>query len=419
MEKESFQKGLRPWQHAIVFLLACAIIISRRPDMIFRPQFWAEDGIVWFSQAYNDGWWHALFRTQVGYFQTLARLGAALSLLVPIATAPLVCTLIALAVQALVVNLLLSERAREWGPLPMRAAFAFIYLAIPNCPEICGVITNAQWALCLAALLILLMPAANTKVGRVFDLSVILLCGLTGPFCFFLLPIKVYTAWKRREKESWLPVAILFICCLVQAYGLLIKSPGDRSTADLGPTLPLFIRILAGDIYLGAILGPSGIAVMPGTRTFLFLLFVAIVLTTLIVVVLRKAPLEMKMLAAFACMVVGAALISPTSYDPLRIPKWQLIAAASAVRYWLYASLLLLWCSVLGLVRGSRAVKSVSVVVLVLMCFGIGIRWRRPPFEDTHFAEAARSFEGAPAGTVRVFAQNPDGWTFQLTKHDR
>lgn len=419
MEKESFQKGLRPWQHVAVSLLACAIIISRRPDMIFRPQFWAEDGVVWFAQAYNDGWWHSLFRTQVGYFQTLPRLAAALSLLVPMAAAPLVCTLIALAVQALVVNLLLSERSRGWGPPHTRALFAFIYLAIPNCPEVCGIITNAQWALCLAALIVVLMAPAATKAVRGFDLSVILLCGLTGPFCFFLLPIKIYTAWKRRERESWTPVTILFICCLVQAYGLLIKSPSERSTADLGPTVPLFIRILAGDIYLGAILGPSGIATMPGTRIFLFLLFIAIVLTTLIVVVLRKAPLEMKMLAAFAGMVAGGALISPTSYDPLGIPKWQLIAEASAVRYWLYASLLLLWCAVLGLERGSRAVKSISVVVLVLMCFGIGIRWRRLAFEDTHFAEAARSFEGAPAGTVRVFSQNPDGWTFQLIKHAR
>jgi hypothetical protein len=68
--KGDFQIGLRAWQHAAVFLLSCIIIISRRPDMIFRPQFWAEDGIVWFAQAYNEGWRHALFRTQVGYFQT-------------------------------------------------------------------------------------------------------------------------------------------------------------------------------------------------------------------------------------------------------------------------------------------------------------------------------------------------------------
>ena len=48
--------GLRPWQQGILFLLACAVIVSRRPEAIFHAQFYAEDGHVWFADAYNLGW---------------------------------------------------------------------------------------------------------------------------------------------------------------------------------------------------------------------------------------------------------------------------------------------------------------------------------------------------------------------------
>jgi hypothetical protein len=127
----------------------------------------------------------------------------------------------------------------------------------------------------------------------------------------------------------------------------------------------------------------------------------------------------MKMLAAFAAMVVAASLISPSSYDPLGIPKWQLIAEASAVRYWLFASLLLLWSCVVGVQSRSRAVKSVSALLLFFLCLGIALQWRRTPFEDTDFAQQAKSFEAEPPGTVRDFTENPHGWSFRLTKHTR
>ena len=121
-------------------------------------------------------------------------------------------------------------------------------------------------------------------------------------------------------------------------------------------------------------------------------------------------------LAMFAIMVLGATLISPSSEDPLGIPKWQLIAAAGAVRYWYYPSLVFLWSLVMGLNQASRRLKGICAFLLVLLCFGVALRWRRPAFQDTHFASSAKSFETAPAGTIKVFPENPEGWSFRLVK---
>ena len=68
------------WQLAGV-CAAIALIFSRQPDAFLHAQFFAEDGKVWFADAYNSGWFTSLFRAQDGYFQTLPRLAAALSLL--------------------------------------------------------------------------------------------------------------------------------------------------------------------------------------------------------------------------------------------------------------------------------------------------------------------------------------------------
>jgi hypothetical protein len=123
-QQEQPTVGLRVWQHGVVFLLACAVIISRRPDAVFHVQFYAEDGHVWYADAYNLGWWPALFRTWTGYFLTLPRIAASLALLVPLYRVPLFLNLVAIFVQALPVNLLLTVRSSVWGSLRFRSLLA-------------------------------------------------------------------------------------------------------------------------------------------------------------------------------------------------------------------------------------------------------------------------------------------------------
>ena len=409
--------ALRPWQLALVYLAACVIIFSRRPDALFHAQFWAEDGVVWFSQAYNDGWWQPLFRTEVGYFQTLPRLAAALALLVPLAHAPLICNLVAVAVEAIPATLLLSTRSREWGSLSTRAAIVAIYLALPTCPELSAIITDAQWALALTAFLVLVAAAPSSKPQFAFDFAVLILCGLTGPFCILLFPIALYLAWTRRQQRSpQLYAPLIGCCCLIQAYSLFFKNNAERSSAGLGATPMLFIRMLAGDIYLGALIGPTTLPMKPGTGFALFLILFAICGTALIVLVLRKAPRPMTLMAVFAILSLTASLISPSTVPQPGISKWELIARAAAVRYWFYPSLVFLWSLIFGVRTGSRPVKVVSAALLFVLAIGVVLRWHRPAFADTHFADQARRFEALPPGTPQDFPENPDGWTFRLVK---
>jgi len=130
----------------VVFALVVIALFSRSPSLFTHAQFYAEDGTIWFAQAYNLGWLHSLTLPQAGYLNTMPRLAAALALLFPLNWAPLVMATVGLIIQSLPVTILLSSRCRTWAPLPTRMVLAAIYVAIPNAreftswsPIVCGI----------------------------------------------------------------------------------------------------------------------------------------------------------------------------------------------------------------------------------------------------------------------------------------
>lgn len=411
--------GLTPWHHGAIFLAACAILVSRRPDAVFHAQFFAEDGHIWFADAYNFGWLPALLRTQDGYFQTLPRLAASLALLVPFSLVPIALNLIAIAIQAIPANLLLLDRSSVWGSLRYRALLAGIYLALPNCFEISFGITESQWPFALCAFLLLAAGTPQGTLGRIVDLAVILLCALTGPFCVPLFPVALVLAWKRHTRWHLVLSVILAVCCLVQAWELLITNPSARSHyADaLGAAPALFINLLAGNVYLGAVIGGNSLAAHGNPALFAFFLFVVLLGTFIIAACLVKSPLEMKLFLFFASAILAASLISPNTGVPNGATAWGKLAISGGARYWFLPTLAFAW-SVLWCFRSRIAIlKFVSAPLLFLMCLGILRDWRHPAFTETHFAESVQRFQAAQPGTLVTIPEYPPGWTVKLVKH--
>src|SRR4029077_12112899 len=124
------------------FVAAALLIVLRDPSLFTRPQFWAEDGKIWFAQAYNQGWLHSLTVPLSGYLCILPRLAAGVALFVPFRWAPLILSLEGLLLQALPVPILFSERCRNWAPLSFRLLFAAVYVGIPDARDVHVVCTN-------------------------------------------------------------------------------------------------------------------------------------------------------------------------------------------------------------------------------------------------------------------------------------
>lgn len=410
---------LRYWQHGLIFLLACALVVTRRPDAVYHPQFWGEDGHVWFADAFNYGWWQALFRTQDGYFQTLPRLAASLALLVPLALAPLIPNLIAIMVEALPVNLLLSARSAAWGSFRQRSLLACVYVALPNCREMDGVITNSQWVFALSGFLVLALSPPRSRAERVLDLSALLLCGLTGPFCAFLVPVAALLAWKRRETWRWIETAILSGCSLIQAWGLLVINPAGRSHyAPVGATFDLFMRLLGGQVYLAALLGGNSADRLPGAGVTIFLGCVAILGTAVVAICLATARLEMQLFIGFSFLLLAVSLVSPNTGAPNGTTAWYMLAGGTGIRYWFFPTVAFAW-SILFVFRSRRQILQVlGGYLLFFLCIGVVRDWRHPAFQDLHFSDYAARVSAAPAGSVIVIPENPAaGWTIRLEKH--
>lgn len=74
-----------------ILIIAIALIILRHFDFFINPRFWAEEGSVYFLNAYIHGFSSLWFGHQ-GYFSIIPNISTYLATLVPLEYAPIVTT---------------------------------------------------------------------------------------------------------------------------------------------------------------------------------------------------------------------------------------------------------------------------------------------------------------------------------------
>ena len=322
---------------------------------------------------------------------------------------------IGIVIQVLPVNILASSRFANWGGLPLRLVMGFLYLALPNSRELDVVITNAQWHLALLACLLVLASSPASWKWRLLDIGVLLLSGLTGPFCVLLLPVGVMMWWVRRDNWRIITNLVIAACVVAQLLVLYRADPAIRSTAPLGASPRLLIDLLSGHVFLAAILG---FANYTERLAPILLLLVTIVGSAVFAYALLKTKLEFRLFVLFSLLVFAASLKSPlvSRIDP----QWEVLDHAYGIRYWFFPMLAfvwsLLWCAQPG---QSKWVRRFAAAMLVLMLVGIAKDWEYPAFSNHDFQQDAKKFDEMPPGEAMVFPLYPDGWTMRLIKGSR
>jgi hypothetical protein len=398
----------------LIFACVFAAIVTRRPDALFGAEFYAEDGTVWFAQAYDFGVLHALLIPHTGYFQTLPRLTAGLALLVPFSLAPLAMNLVALIVQALPVNVLLSARSAGLATLGLRSAMALAYVALPNVTELNANITNGQWHLALMACLLLVARPPLGKWGRAFDWTVLLISGLTGPFCLLLLPVAGSVWWLRRGPGRFRNLALVTAAALLQLTSLWLTAGATRTGAPLGASVHSLIQLLGGQIYIGALFGRNGFSIAEGSR-FLVPAIAAIGGTGMIAYCALRARLEMRLFLVFCALAAISSLRFPmVSFDT---GQWDVLKYQSEARYWFLPGLALVWSALWCTQRmNPRLVRAAAFALLLFLPAGIARGWRHTPYSDVGFPVAVQRFDAAPPGTWVHIQAYPGAWWAQLIK---
>ncbi len=400
---------------AIVGAISFLIIFSRRPDALLNPQFWAEDGVVWYAQAYGTGFL-SLFNQELGYYCTFQRLVAIVSLWFPFAFVPLIFNLCAIGLKVLVVQFFISTRCSRIVPsLQIRLLLALLYLALPNSWEIDSNLTNTQWHLALLGFLLLIAEPSRRILWKVFDVMFMTVTVLTGPYCFFLFPIAVFRWWQKRESWTLWLLLIIALGCLAEGFSMI--SHKRLSGAVVGASFDLFPQILGGQVFTSAIIGQNGYWWLINRSIWnqTFATLIAFAGLTLMIYAFTKVSVELKLFIVYSALVFTAALISPAV--SATEPQWQIMRLPGAcMRYWFLPMMSFLLVLIYFAPRSkTRLLKIAALCLLVLALIGIIVDWRQPPFKDFEFQHYAQEFDGAPSGTQVTIPINPSH-EMKLTK---
>jgi hypothetical protein len=256
-----------------VAMILAAIVVARRPDAVTNPQFWAEDGYVFFYENLTLGFPHALAKTYSGFPYLAQRLIAFAGGLVPFTLAPLIYSTSSIAITALGLATFclpgFRHLVRNDG---LRVMFAIAAVSAPFDQEVLSTLTNVSWFIGLWLSLLSVMRVPR----RPWQVTSVALAGcaaiFSAPLAALNAPLWLLRAWRgvrRRDRtDLWFGVALLagFVLLLVLAGSLGADWPagveqGARPSAVRTGAEVVWRYLLLMSYWSGALLlrgGPTG-----------------------------------------------------------------------------------------------------------------------------------------------------------------
>lgn len=168
-----------PGGFAVVFLICVVLVSAKCPDALRNPQFWAEDGAVFYAEQFGHRW-PLLFTPYAGYLHFIPRLIAWLALGVQPVHVPLVYNLSAIIIQALCI----AYSVKRMSPLYGRVVALLAFFLTPTMGDQFGTITNIQWISQFALIFGVLSSGLDRpyRLGDGAAAALVLVASLTGPF---------------------------------------------------------------------------------------------------------------------------------------------------------------------------------------------------------------------------------------------
>ncbi|MDX9856133.1 MAG: hypothetical protein RBS86_04960 [Candidatus Moranbacteria bacterium] len=420
MNRKNIFKFIKENKALIAFFVAVLIIILRRPDAVMNAQFWAEDGTVWFSKAYNEGGLKSLLQPQNGYYQTISKLVAWISLAFPLKFAPFIFNSIAIIIKALPVALVWSSRFSKIIPSDAgKLAISAAYLLLPTIAEVHSNITNAHWHLAVYAFMIIVSISPKSFLGKLHDIFFVIIAGLSGPFSIILSPIVIIFWWFRRKFLSGFFYAIAFailLCAGIQVLSVLLTSEGTRSQAPLGASVGLFIGLISGKLFGVLLFGAKYIDDI--AESLMLSLPIFLIGMGIIIFALFRASLELKLFIIFSALLITAAFNSPMISNTS--PQWpSMISKTAGSRYFFIPlvawSASLIWF--LSRIKNKKIKIALSLIVGLLVSNVFLTSFKISRYKDKEFYNHVEIFSNLPSGSEYRIPINPGkGWDVFLIK---
>jgi hypothetical protein len=370
------------WRGAVVAVAVTWLLVYlRAPQAILTPQFWGEDGNIFFVQQHIHGS-SVLFWPYQGYSVLYQRLGAALASQISITYAPELYFAGWLA-------------AASWSAATIavaRVPFAWLYgsllMIAPHGGPIFGSLTNAQWMLVPALVFVLATPPPAGMIARANQLLLVAISGLSGPFSILALPLAAWRLWQRQCRFDTVLAAVAVIVATVQL-GIMLSSP-DR--AGMPPETAHWLSGLRmADRWFGQLVHGQP------TDNLAAVLWVTLLLAGIVTVLWNdRNRIELLLLLLFAALIVFGGWYkyrnSANSFGPLR----------GGDRYFFVPRLIVIWILVRG-VLGARPSSVIPAAALTAIAFNYTM-WSRPILPVLDWRSAAARIE---RGEETHFPINP------------
>lgn len=219
-------------KQAAVLLALIAILFYKFPSAFLSPALFAEDGPIFFFQAYKESA-ASLIHPYAGYLHLVTRIFAWICSWLPLETIPSAyvwCSVLAVWLVALYIMGL------RWISESQRILFSFALVLVPHGGENFLTLTNAHWILSVPLLFLLFEPAFQTWGRFAFCAFWISALGLNDPHLCIFFPFFVLRLLFARLRPgtagspssfSRLPTAkewfyFLVVCCCVFIQGGLL-----------------------------------------------------------------------------------------------------------------------------------------------------------------------------------------------------
>ena len=415
---DSARQKLTSTKFYVFLLLAYGVaVLTRWPDILIKRRFWAEEGEVYFHNAWSERWYDALFAVHSGYLNLSASIATLLAArLVPLEFAPLVSTGFALFVQ-LCPAILLVTGGIDWLRNRVTLALALLLLlACNNTGEVWLNSINSQHHLGLCAALILALPTLGGWLG-VFRAALLVLAALSGPGSIFLTPLFFLRAWLDRSRARLMQAGLLAAFGVLQIL-MVALHPDPGREFGIGPRLLILV------VYIKHLIEPlfghgeaariasrlietvtSGGPVLPEI-TITLIAILAIVVTAW-----KTADPVIRWLLA------GGTTIMAFSYFGSLAPHMGLLVVGGGGRYE-YPPGVLFGLTLLGISQRSKGwVKAISTALVIwVIAIGMHDYFRANPFFGTGstWTEEIRRWRADPSYRVQFWPVGGGAWRSQL-----
>lgn len=409
---------------AFVLVLSFLLLWARREDILLNAQFWAEDAVFWYKDAYQNGFLNSLLTPRNGYFQTVSTLlVGATSFLNPL-YAPFVANFFGILLRAILVWFLFTERF-SFLNITTKALISAYFFCMPGIQEVHANITNAHWYLSLYVAMIFISRKPETIGWKAHDIFFVILSGLSGPFIIFILASTIFKCYNENKSnisvKSFInfytaPTYIAMIsCAAVQVSTILLTFEGSRSSAPLGFSIGVMSSILSSNVFLYTFF-PWDLASY-GWENKLLSISINVFFISAVAYTFIKGNWQARIFATLPLLIFAFSMAKPQLTDSM--PQLPTLVNGEGQRYFVnihIAIYSLLVIAIFNNFKKSDFQTYITIVFCTLTAVMFSLNFFISPLPDMKWRDGAKMINDAKPGDEVEFRVVPPRLVLELIK---